>query len=158
MTFDAEIERPRRGVWFRARAVYPGEMPLKPRAAQRTQCAGAWPPTGSAANKTWIGRVAFVRTRPQGPGVCQRNRKAVCSSTSGRRPRTRSRSSRPRRSRRRIRIRRSRTRTRGLRSPGHRSPGSRRTRGPRSRSPWLVVRRYAPLPRLPCRIHRMSPD
>jgi len=68
MTFDAEIERPRRGVWFRARAVYPGEMPLKPRAAQRTQCAGAWPPTGSAANKTWIGRVAFVRTRPQGPG------------------------------------------------------------------------------------------
>jgi len=59
MTFDAEIERPRRGVWFRAKAVYPGEMPLKPRAAQRTQCAGAWPPTGSAANKTWIGRVAL---------------------------------------------------------------------------------------------------
>jgi hypothetical protein len=47
------------------------------------------PRAGSAANKTWIGRVAS-RTGRKDTCVCQRNRKAVCSSTSGRLPTTRS--------------------------------------------------------------------
>jgi hypothetical protein len=80
-------------------------------------------------------------------------RQMIWPSTSGMRPRTRSRSNRPRRQRRIRRIR-----TRGTRSRD-RIRGSRsRRRTCHSHNPWLVVFRYVPHLRLPCRIHRMSPD